>query len=110
MKVPYDAKVTLKCVSPTAKLLTFINTTLDLDQNLWNGLSPDMSPNQFLSQNSYKTTSTKHRPKIIHDKMQQTKLKDHYLRLDSTLSRQQQTDPGINDRNYVTKLLLRLLH
>ncbi len=40
VKVPYDAKVTLKCVSPTAKLLTFIKTTLDLDQNLWNGLSP----------------------------------------------------------------------
>ncbi len=40
VKVPYDAKVTLKCVSPTATLLTFVNTTLDLDQNLWNGLSP----------------------------------------------------------------------
>ncbi len=26
VKVPYDAKVTLKCVSPTAKLLTFVNT------------------------------------------------------------------------------------
>ena len=40
VKVPYDAKVTLKCISPTAKLLTFINTTLDLDNNLLNGLSP----------------------------------------------------------------------
>ncbi len=38
--VPYDAKVALKCISPTAKLLTFVNTTLDLDQNLWNRLSP----------------------------------------------------------------------
>ncbi len=40
LKVPYDAKVTLKCISPTARLLTFINTTLDMDNNFWNGLSP----------------------------------------------------------------------
>ena len=40
LKVPYNAKVNLKCFSSSAKLLLFINTTLDTDNNLSTGLSP----------------------------------------------------------------------
>ncbi len=40
VKVPYNAKVSLTCRSQNVEVLTFINTTLDLDQNFLNGFSP----------------------------------------------------------------------
>ncbi len=40
VKVSYNAKVSLTCRSQNVELLTFINTTLDLDHNFLNGLSP----------------------------------------------------------------------
>ena len=40
VKVPYESNVTPYCKSQNVELLTFINTTLDLDENWMNGLSP----------------------------------------------------------------------
>ncbi len=47
VKVPYNAKVTLNCKLISQSLLTFINTTLDLDHNFLNGVSPHL----FISAN-----------------------------------------------------------
>ena len=47
IKVPYNAEITLKCSASSAELVTFINTTLDIDNDFSNGLSPYL----FLSTN-----------------------------------------------------------
>ncbi len=106
LKLPHPQQIPNLLGSPKA----FINkvVTKVINGNILSDLKTsksDASPNQFLSQNHYNPTSTKLRPKKIHDKTQQTKLKDHYVRQDSTFSSQQQTDSGIRDRNDVTSFV-----